>query len=117
MTTSAINTENNSQPSQLAESKLRLKDVIKTLPQECFVQDKGKAWFSVISNVLAVILGYFFLAISPWYLLPLAWIYTGTAATGFFVIGHDCAHRSFAKNRWVNDLVGHIFMMPLIYPF
>jgi len=30
---------------------------------------------------------------------------------------HDCGHRSFAKRRWVNDLVGHLFMLPLIYPF
>jgi acyl-lipid omega-6 desaturase (Delta-12 desaturase) len=60
---------------------------------------------------------YFSLTIAPWFLLPLAWIFTGTALTGFFVIAHDCGHRSFAKRRWVNDLVGHIFMMPLIYPF
>jgi len=45
----------------------------------------------------------------------LAWIFTGTALTGF--IAHDCGHRSFAKQRWVNDLVGHLFMLPLIYPF
>jgi len=35
----------------------------------------------------------------------------------FFVIAHDCGHRSFAKRRWVNDLVGHLFLLPLIYPF
>ena len=64
-----------------------------------------------------VALGYYILTITPWFLLPLAWIFTGTALTGFFVIGHDCGHRSFAKRRWVNDLVGHLFMMPLIYPF
>jgi len=35
--------------------------------------------------------------------------FTGTALTGFFVIAHDCGHRSFAKRRWVNDLVGIYF--------
>ena len=72
---------------------------------------------SVFVNVCMVVLGYFSIVFAPWYLLPIAWIFTGTALTGFFVIGHDCGHRSFAKRRWVNDLVGHIFMMPLIYPF
>jgi acyl-lipid omega-6 desaturase (Delta-12 desaturase) len=96
---------------------LRLKDILKTLPKECFQKDQTKAWFSVIVNVLMVTLGYVSIAYSPWFLLPFAWIFTGTALTGFFVIGHDCGHRSFAKRRWVNDLVGHLAMMPLIYPF
>ena len=33
------------------------------------------------------------------------------------MLGHDCGHRSFANRRWVNDLVGHLMMLPLIYPF
>lgn len=98
-------------------SKLRIKDILETLPRECFQRDMTKAWTAVIINVLMVILGYVAIAYSPWFLLPFAWIFTGTALTGFFVIAHDCGHRSFAKRKWVNDLVGHIFMAPLIYPF
>ncbi len=100
-----------------SNSTVRLKDIVKTLPKECFVQDRRRAWSLVFTNVLMVILGYVGLAIAPWYTLPLLWIFTGTALTGFFVIAHDCGHRSFAKRRWVNDLVGHLFMLPLIYPF
>lgn len=95
----------------------RLKDVLKTLPKECFQKDRRKAWTSAIVSVCLVALGYLSIALAPWFLLPVAWIFTGTALTGFFVIGHDCGHRSFAKRRWVNDLVGHLFMLPLIYPF
>ncbi|OUC13608.1 MAG: fatty acid desaturase [Alkalinema sp. CACIAM 70d] len=98
-------------------SKLRLKDIIKTLPRECFQKNARKAWTQVVVNIAMVALGYCAIALSPWYLLPLAWIFTGTALTGFFVIGHDCGHRSFAKRRWVNDLVGHLVFLPLIYPF
>jgi omega-6 fatty acid desaturase (delta-12 desaturase) len=115
MTTSIINRPQ--QESDFGDSNLKLKDIIKTLPKECFQKNRLKAWTSVITNVLMVALGYVSLVFSPWYLLPLAWIFTGTALTGFFVIGHDCGHRSFAKRRWVNDLVGHIFFAPLIYPF
>ena len=98
-------------------SDLRLKDIIKILPRECFQKDRRKAWSGVAINVLLVGAGYWGLAIAPWFLLPLLWIFTGTALTGFFVIGHDCGHRSFANRKWVNDFVGHIMMLPLIYPF
>lgn len=96
---------------------IQLKDIIKTLPRECFQKNRRKAWLSVLLTVLAVGLGYIGIAIAPWFLLPLAWIFTGTALTGLFVIAHDCGHRSFAKRRWVNDWVGQILMLPLIYPF
>lgn len=111
-------TEKLSTPSPLpANADIQLKDIIKTLPRECFQKDRRKAWLSVLISVLAVIVGYIGIANSPWFLLPFAWIFTGTALTGLFVIGHDCGHRSFAKRRWVNDWVGHIMFLPLIYPF
>ncbi len=103
--------------SDALNANLRLKDILKTLPKDCFQKDMKKAWTAVIINILMVGLGYAGIAIAPWFLLPIAWIFTGTALTGFFVIGHDCGHRSFAKRRWVNDLVGHLFMLPLLYPF
>lgn len=115
MTTSTIN--NQKPADDLGDSNLRLTDIVKTLPKECFQQDIRKAWTRALTSVVMVGLGYFALTITPWFLLPLAWIFTGTALTGFFVIAHDCGHRSFAKRPWVNDLVGHLFMMPLIYPF
>ncbi len=115
MTTSIINSQKLDK--DFGDSNLKLQDIIKSLPKECFQQNRLKAWTQVLLSVSMVALGYCLLTISPWFLLPFAWIFTGTALTGFFVIGHDCGHRSFAKNRWVNDLVGHIFMMPLVYPF
>ncbi|UBF25840.1 fatty acid desaturase [Kovacikia minuta CCNUW1] len=98
-------------------TKLRLKDILKTLPKECFQKNKRKAWATALITLLMVGLGYLSLAVAPWFLLPIAWIFTGTALTGCFVVAHDCGHRSFAKRRWVNDWVGHLFMLPLIYPF
>lgn len=117
MTTTTINNTKNLGSPDLENSQIKLKDIIKSLPKECFQKNSRKAWTTAFLSLFMAGLGYFFLAISPWFLLPIAWIFTGTALTGFFVIGHDCAHRSFANKRWVNDLVGHFFMMPLIYPF
>jgi omega-6 fatty acid desaturase (delta-12 desaturase) len=99
------------------DSELRLRDILKTLPREVFVKDWRKAWFKVALNVVLVGLGYWGLAMAPVLFLPLMWVFTGTALTGFFVIGHDCGHRSFANRKWVNDWVGHLMFLPLIYPF
>ncbi len=35
----------------------------------------------------------------------------------WFVVGHDCGHRAFSKNKLVEDIVGTLMFMPLIYPF
>ena len=84
-----------------------LKDVMDTLPKEVpaantsmlllfylhkFLRKFGycqvfeindiKAWTSVLISVTSYALGLFFIAKSPWYLLPLAWAWTGTAVTG-----------------------------------
>ena len=115
MTASTIKPQKLTIPS--TEEGLRLRDILNTLPSEVFIKDPRQAWLKVGINVLLVGLGYWGLAISPWFLLPLLWIFTGTALTGFFVIGHDCGHRSFSNQRWVNDLVGHLMFLPLIYPF
>lgn len=115
MTASLVKSD--SQLRTLTDPDFTLQDIIKSLPKECFKQNALKAWTGAMINVLMVALGYVTIVYSPWFLLPIAWIFTGTALTGFFVIGHDAGHRSFAKQRWVNDLVGHLFMAPLVYPF
>ncbi len=101
----------------LPQEVLQLKEIIRSLPKACFEKDAVKAWQTVLVSVSAAIAGYCAIFFSPWFLLPFSWFFTGTALTGFFVIGHDAGHRSFAKRRWVNDLVGHIAFLPLLYPF
>lgn len=94
-----------------------LSTILKTLPRQCFEKNPLKAWISVLISLFSVALGYAAITFLPSFFLPFAWIWTGTALTGLFVLAHDCGHRSFAKRRWVNDLVGHVLMLPLIYPF
>ena len=90
-------------------ASLQLKEIVKSIPKAYFEKNTIKAWKSVMLSVSAVILGYCAIVFLPAYLLPFSWFFTGTALTGFFVIGHDAGHRSFAKRRWVNDVVGHLF--------
>ena len=99
------------------DAPLQLREIIRSIPRDYFKKDKFKAWKHVAISVTASIIGYCGIIFLPQYLLPFTWFVTGTALTGFFVIGHDAGHRSFAKRRWVNDLVGHLAFLPLIYPF
>ncbi|VVA22261.1 PREDICTED: fatty acid desaturase [Prunus dulcis] len=94
-----------------------LKHVIDTLPKKVFEIDDVKAWKSVLISATSYAFGLYMISKAPWYLLPLAWAWTGTAVTGFFVIGHDCAHKSFSRNKLVEDIVGTLAFLPLIYPY
>lgn len=96
---------------------IKLADIVKTLPPECFQQNPWKAWSLAWSLVVLVGMGFWGLAIAPWYFLPLFWLLTGTGLAGFFNIAHDCGHYSFSKIRWVNDVVGHLMLTPMLYPF
>lgn len=98
-------------------SDTKLRHIIATLPKEVFIKNHWKAWSKLFFNVGCVLLGYFLLAVSPWYLLPIVWIFQGTSLIGLFVIGHDCGHRSFSNRLWLNDLVGHLVFLPTIYPY
>lgn len=92
-------------------------DIIKTLPPEVFELDHSKAWRAVLVSIVAMSISMYLVHIAPWFLLPAAWALAGTALTGFFVIGHECGHRSFHENNLVEDIVGTLAFMPIIYPF
>jgi len=92
-------------------------DVMKVLPADALEIDPIFAGWTVIRVWLTVVISYFVLYYCPWYLLPFAWIFTGTAITGLFVLGHDCAHQSFSSSTTINEIVGSICMMPLMFPY
>ncbi|GMH45843.1 hypothetical protein BSKO_13806 [Bryopsis sp. KO-2023] len=92
-------------------------DVIKTFPKEVYELDHSRAWSALFLTVSGMVLGFTCVAVSPWYLLPFAWFLAGTASTGLFVLGHDCGHGVFHEKKWVNDIIGHLVLTPLIYPF
>jgi len=94
-----------------------LNDVVQSMPKEVFELDHGKAWRAVLTSIASMSACLYLISISPWYLLPFAWALAGTAFTGFFVVGHDAGHRSFHKNNLIEDIVGTLMFMPLIFPF
>jgi len=103
-------------PEPLPEG-ITLNDIIKALPKEVFHKSAWKAWQSALLTIASVALSVVMIHTLPWPLLPVAWLFAGTAMTGLFVIGHDCGHLSFSRSHLINDIVGILSFLPLIYPF
>jgi acyl-lipid omega-6 desaturase (Delta-12 desaturase) len=58
------------------------------------------------------------LAVAPHPLFyPALWFAAGLGGWGLHCIGHDCGHGSFARSKWLNSIVGHLSLLPLLYPF
>ena len=76
-----------------------------------------RGWLTCLTSLITMPASLYLIHIAPAWLLPLAWFISGTAFTGWFVIGHDCGHRSFNTNKLVEDIVGNFFFAPLLYPF
>lgn len=98
-------------------SDTSLSDIVKILPALCFQKDQSKAWSLVAANLLVLVISYYCLLNLPFYCIPFLWVITGTALTGLFILGHDCGHQAFSEKQWINELFGHLFMLPVIYPF
>jgi len=98
-------------------SNVTLKDIMDTLPKEIFDKSYLKAIHSILVTLVFTALSIYLIHLSPWYLLPIAWIFAGTAATGLFVIGHDCGHRSMFSSVFLCDVVGTLTLTLLVYPY
>lgn len=48
--------------------------------------------------------------------LPL-WLIAGLGGWGLFCVAHDCGHNSLSRSRTFNHMLGHIALLPLLYPF
>ena len=48
---------------------------------------------------------------NPLIVVPL-WVVAALVVSGLFVVGHDAAHQSLFKHRWLNDTVGRVAMLP-----
>lgn len=96
---------------------IALAEIVRSMPKEVFDIKPWKSWSAVVTSIVSFAASLWLISVVPWYLLPVAWFLSGTAFTGWFVIGHDCGHRAFSKNQLVEDIVGTLAFMPLIYPF
>jgi acyl-lipid omega-6 desaturase (Delta-12 desaturase) len=108
-------------------SGLTLEDLRAAIPRECYRLEPLRSWKALVRTCILAT-GLFFLLsripVTPdwrliWQVPALLglWVLLACAFVGLFVIGHDCGHRAFSRRRWVNDLVGHLCMAPLLTGF
>jgi acyl-lipid omega-6 desaturase (Delta-12 desaturase) len=77
---------------------------------------RGFAGFAVSLAVYAgAVVG--MVVLDRWYLIPPLVLVAGLGGWGLHCIGHDCGHGSFSRNRRLNFIVGHLALLPLMYPF
>ncbi|HEX9792556.1 MAG TPA: fatty acid desaturase [Planctomycetota bacterium] len=95
-----------------------LADVKRVVPPECYRVQVWRGLFGAATSLaVAAVSVAGLLRPELWMLYPLFWLAAGTGLWGLFVIGHECGHGSFSASRRFNHLVGHLVMLPVLYPF
>ncbi|MCE9600477.1 MAG: fatty acid desaturase [Spirochaetia bacterium] len=91
------------------------------IPAHCLKPNLSRAVF-YIATYLAFFAGSVALAAFVWaqklyWLYPVSWFIGGTACTSLFVLAHDCGHYSILKSKRAMNVLGHLFLLPVFYPF
>lgn len=113
-----------SAPGEPFEDFLRRSEQIKdqrlatAIPREYFTPRvwRGLLGFAVSWVVyLGAIIG---VAYCPYWPLDLPLlVVAGLGGWGLHCIGHDCGHGAFSRSRRLSSFIGHVSLLPLIYPF
>jgi len=83
----------------------------------------GRMWPYVVAawGCFAIWLSFFPLAIMGWLNLPLAFVLSCIFATGGYVTSHEAMHSNIARpgsrNYWINEWVGKVSTIPIVFPF
>ena len=98
-------------------------EVRASIPAECFERRTARA-FAHLALSLVLVAGMVGAAAAwlpmTWAWLPVWLIYAvacGTAATGLWVIAHECGHGAFSPNRRLENGVGFVLHSALLVPY
>ncbi|MDQ2679211.1 MAG: fatty acid desaturase [Actinomycetota bacterium] len=109
-----------SPPIQRLPTRAEVRSII---PDDCFVRSTGRS-LRYLAGSLAVVVA---LVAAAALFLPMTWAWlpvwvlyavaTGTAATGLWVIAHECGHRAFSPNQRLQDGIGFVLHSALLVPY
>ncbi|MCA9122136.1 MAG: fatty acid desaturase [Planctomycetales bacterium] len=118
-------TEYQSEPAKTIDSaSLPTKQqVLSAIPEDCFERSLLKSSLYLVAS-LTITLG---AGVAAYVNIPMTWVwlpawigyaaFTGTAATGCWVVAHECGHRAFARQNWLQDIVGFTLHSALLVPY
>ncbi|MGI2029240.1 fatty acid desaturase [Endozoicomonas acroporae] len=97
---------------------LKTAQIGQTIPKELFKKNVVRSMTGFLVSYglyLGSIVG---IAYSPHWLLTIGLLITaGLGGWGLHCIAHDCGHGSFSNSKLLNVVVGHLSLIPLLYPF
>jgi acyl-lipid omega-3 desaturase len=95
-----------------------LQDLKASIPAYCFEPSvwRSLAYFFLDVGMIAALYGVAH-AIDAWWFFPCFWLLQGTLFWALFVVGHDCGHGSFSRQKWLNSLIGHLSHTPILVPY
>lgn len=110
--------------SQSRSEELGLVDLQKSIPVEYGNPSEARSWWTLFRVLLCIASCLGLLSLveigSGWQLLwqvpalAVLWVVYGMVLVGLFVVGHECGHYSFSRHRWVNNVIGHLVMAPIM---
>lgn len=88
------------------------------VPKSCYNINVWRGMAGFFSSVAVWGGGIYLISISSHWLLwiPLG-LLSGLGGWGLHCIAHECGHASFSKSRWFNSVIGHLSLVPMLYPF
>lgn len=90
----------------------------KAIPKELYKKNVIKSMTGFLVSYSLYLGSIYGIANSPhWALSILLLISAGLGGWGLHCIAHDCGHGSFSNNRTLNTIIGHLSLIPLLYPF
>jgi acyl-lipid omega-6 desaturase (Delta-12 desaturase) len=111
----------------LRSSDLTLGKLRASIPKELRRPVEWRSWLTLVRVLACMALCLFALsqitlAWGPqllWQIpvLCAVWFVYGAVLLGFFLVGHDCGHRSFSRHKAVNTVVGTLCMAPIFNGF
>lgn len=95
-----------------------LKPFLDLIPKEAYDNPTWRGMFYVGRDAafyLAALAG--IVIVDNWLLRPVFWLLAGLSAFALFLVGHDTVHGALFRSKRLNNVVGHITLLPSLTPF